>query len=1111
LAVMCCALALLVISTPDLKVRASSILDVFDRSNVDQPEPGQFESGTGVTEDAETAAKLNVKRHRTYYQCSPVANVTAAVLSDPKRKVLQPCKVERTSGGDPNAVNYSSSGNAPTGNSSGSTTVVENESRQDLVLFEPAVTYSVKIPLFEWLNTMKETGTDDSPFLTPCIAAGRAYGGEDTNFLNRYACVARYGGKSVSALPAGDQSPLYKNDIRPGFPIQWNGLGCIVGLSNYRELMEDRKSIAADTKGVDPAESVDVEVALRASEAKRAIDSIFKPGEPAADVSKLLTSSQKSYVVDGTEQQVACENPANPGSKAIDTYYNGDVYLSPNHDIRDISTDADLERAAKTDLVEVEIPMLFEALRDSYELEQYKFSEQFAAKGKVVHRNNIGIKAEVTKKVYPNLSAGMKISERYKADDEFSFQPSNYWAFTPSVYEEKVVMHYPWLGQIREVFKRLSLYRNDYAGQIFNPSRSDSNKITPLTAAIKSAGIDAVSNISFGGDLAIPDAVQRGTNYDKAKYFLRNELEIFTCGALDNLKATVKSNTDEKSQNLVKMIESTDCFDTSGRLNDPLQEFLCDNGMLSPNKCEQKVILLPGTPEYCTPAVPAGEVPTPVTPTTPPSTPGTPLPSGQFVRPVDTGSRTGGISRSHPGFDWSIPVGTPLKSIGNCTVKYAAATTPASEQEFAIWYKVYATDANGKRYVKDLNAGGLWGFGNSILLECPSSAGNIYAAYAHMSKINVIVGQVVGTGEVIGLSGHTGHSSGPHLHFELRRHLYLKDFAREKQRGKVYGFYDPVNNRDNDPNYIDPQCLFDGNCGIATSGDLVSTPGTPSTPSVTPQPQVCVLPVPEPDSEPAKNPVISGTVTDISQVIKRDICGSVTDELIRIGNTPGDIGLVNMSTQTGKGPGTGKKYANIYELIKAVAAHTKVPAAKLAAHVHGEYVGIGRSKWDWDLTSVYNGTVDQTVLTQPNVCGCLGPGQFCPGTARGYFMPEGRGYKAVFECAASVGLNLKPGDPINPSTVAGGICGMAVKLKGAAGQGDNPNWVDDAACYKDSSGAPGFDSAFLRNNNTKCPKCAASRGYYGSCSSSKTAVNYCNATCGETDSLYSKYKDMLGS
>ena len=56
--------------------------------------------------------------------------------------------------------------------------------------------------------------------------------------------------------------------------------------------------------------------------------------------------------------------------------------------------------------------------------------------------------------------------------------------------------------------------------------------------------------------------------------------------------------------------------------------------------------------------------------------------------------------------------------------------------------------------------------------------------YAHMSSVTVSVGQYVQQGQVIGYSGSSGNSSGPHLHFEIRIDGAIK--APEKYIGYYY-------------------------------------------------------------------------------------------------------------------------------------------------------------------------------------------------------------------------------------------------------------------------------------------------------------------------------------
>ncbi|NLU67054.1 peptidoglycan DD-metalloendopeptidase family protein [Streptomyces sp. HNM0574] len=112
---------------------------------------------------------------------------------------------------------------------------------------------------------------------------------------------------------------------------------------------------------------------------------------------------------------------------------------------------------------------------------------------------------------------------------------------------------------------------------------------------------------------------------------------------------------------------------------------------------------------------------------------------GAWVKPVKKYTLSSGFasagarwSSRHTGQDFAVPVGTPVRAAGGGTVQ-------------------------------ETNRGDA--FGNSVVLRHPNG---YYTQYAHLSSIAVAQGQTVKPGQRIGLSGNTGNSTGPHLHFEVR-------------------------------------------------------------------------------------------------------------------------------------------------------------------------------------------------------------------------------------------------------------------------------------------------------------------------------------------------------
>jgi peptidoglycan glycosyltransferase len=111
-----------------------------------------------------------------------------------------------------------------------------------------------------------------------------------------------------------------------------------------------------------------------------------------------------------------------------------------------------------------------------------------------------------------------------------------------------------------------------------------------------------------------------------------------------------------------------------------------------------------------------------------------PVGDGMFIWPSVYQAVSGEkFSESHPGVDFSTPPGVPVYAADDGLVIFAG------------WSEL--------------------GYGNVIVID----HGNGYKTlYAHLSQISQYCGAKVKSGQLIGLSGSTGNSSGPHLHFEVR-------------------------------------------------------------------------------------------------------------------------------------------------------------------------------------------------------------------------------------------------------------------------------------------------------------------------------------------------------
>ncbi len=110
--------------------------------------------------------------------------------------------------------------------------------------------------------------------------------------------------------------------------------------------------------------------------------------------------------------------------------------------------------------------------------------------------------------------------------------------------------------------------------------------------------------------------------------------------------------------------------------------------------------------------------------------------TGTFVWPADNHFLSGyDFTAIHHGLDIKAKLGAPLYAADSGVIVYAGPNA--------------------------------YGYGNLVVID----HGNGWqTVYGHLSQWNVACGQSVFQGNLIGLAGSTGNSSGPHLHFEVRYH-----------------------------------------------------------------------------------------------------------------------------------------------------------------------------------------------------------------------------------------------------------------------------------------------------------------------------------------------------
>lgn len=323
--------------------------------------------------------------------------------------------------------------------------------------------------------------------------------------------------------------------------------------------------------------------------------------------------------------------------------------------------------------------------------------------------NNKPVAFVPTKKAADKILTDLK--ERYVSEEESEI--------VRSYFEEKV--------EIKQVYKPIE------KGLPFINEEQQLDKIIRGTNEQKRHVVEKGENfwvIAQGYGIPVEDLVQANPDVVPERLQIGQKISLIVPRPLISVCTVEKASYSDPIQYDVKYEDTSNMFQgeyrtkASGSRGERFvnAEIYCRNGLESGRMILSEKI----TKEPVTKVVYRGIKP-------PPPRKGT----GVFARPTSRGYITSGFGwrwgRKHAGIDIGVKIGTPIKASDGGVVTFS---------------------------------GTKGGYGRCVIIN---HGANMSTLYAHNSKLYVRKGEKVFKGQTIAASGNTGRSTGPHLHFEIRK------------------------------------------------------------------------------------------------------------------------------------------------------------------------------------------------------------------------------------------------------------------------------------------------------------------------------------------------------